>query len=158
VALFHPVGRILRGLLRPLDPRPWLRRVREPLGLLANLGGARVKRLGLTLLGGREARRQERDAFPGADWLARLSAERAQRGPDFFPRWLAGRPGRVVELMCHPGHPDPTVAGRDELREQRVQEHARLRDPGFLLACRQAGFVLRRPTALTNTLRVRHVA
>jgi predicted glycoside hydrolase/deacetylase ChbG (UPF0249 family) len=152
IALFHPVGTILRRLLRPLRPRPWLRRVREPWGLLAGLGGARVKRLGLSLLGRGLARELEQEGFPGSDWLLGIGSPCAD--PNFFARRLARAPGRVVELMCHPGHADPTLAGRDvsarHWPDPRAAELHALAAPPFRAACQRAGFRLTRPTELTR--------
>jgi predicted glycoside hydrolase/deacetylase ChbG (UPF0249 family) len=150
VALFHPVGAILRALLRPLTPRPWLRRVHEPWRLLPRLGGARIKRVGLSLLGRRAARMQERAGFPGSDALAGIGSPCAD--PAFFTRRLARTPGTVVELMCHPGWTDPTLAGRDDSAGQhpdpRVGERRALAAPDFSQAYRRAGFRLARPAEL----------
>src|SRR5262249_25312640 len=53
VQVFAPVGAILRRILRPALPRPYLRCVREPWRTLARVPGARLKRLFLSLLGRR---------------------------------------------------------------------------------------------------------
>ena len=71
--------------------------------------------------------------------------------PDFFARWLTLIPGRVVELVCHPGHLDATLVGRDchegdGLQRRRVDEYRLLADPSFDQACRRAGFVRVRPS------------
>jgi chitin disaccharide deacetylase len=65
-------------------------------------------------------------------------------------------PGRVVELMCHPGHHDLTLLGRDAkpgdgLIRRRVDEYQRLIDPSFPEACRRAGFTLLPPSRLPRT-------
>jgi hypothetical protein len=54
-------------------------------------------------------------------------------------------------LMCHPGHPDRTLLGRDATAadgqlERRVREYHLLRQPQFLRACHDAGFLLAAPT------------
>src|SRR5262249_51771405 len=113
VSVFPPVGRILREVLRPLSPRPFLRRVREPWKTWAGVPGARVKRGVLSILGGMESVRQTREGYPGAGWLAGITDPVWVQRDDFFSRWLARVPGDVVELMCHPGHWDPTLVGRD---------------------------------------------
>jgi predicted glycoside hydrolase/deacetylase ChbG (UPF0249 family) len=162
VAIFPPVGEIVRGMLRPLCPRPFLRRVAEPWWTWLRISGARTKRAVLTVLGRREARRQAREGFPGADYLAGITALGRPRDARFFARWLARTPGKVVEFMCHPGHFDVTLPGRDcrhddGLQQGRVDEYHLLREPGFLLACRQAGFTLVRPSDLRRAA-TRHVA
>src|SRR5262249_35047584 len=93
VSLFPPAARRLRARLArtsrlPRQPRPYLRRGREPWGMLARIPGARLKRALLSLLGRAEADRQVRASFPGADWLAGITGPRAVRDPAFFRRWL----------------------------------------------------------------------
>jgi predicted glycoside hydrolase/deacetylase ChbG (UPF0249 family) len=154
VALFPPVGGILLDLLGDCRPRPYLRRVREPWPALARVGGARLKRLVLSGLGRLHARAQERAGFPGNDWLAGASGTRPLDDPEFFRHWLARVPGRVVELMCHPGHLDATLVGRDcgpgAPLERRAEEWKLLADPSFADACREAGFTLAAPSALAH--------
>jgi predicted glycoside hydrolase/deacetylase ChbG (UPF0249 family) len=148
-SLFPPVGAILRGLLARSRPLPYLRRVREPWGMLARVPGARIKRTGLSLLGRLEARALDRAEFPGPDWVAGITDPPSVRDPDYLVRWLTRVPGRVVELACHPGHHDITLIGRDctardgRLR-RRVDELRLLGQPAFAEACRRAGF---RPVA-----------
>lgn len=139
VNLFPPVGTILFDILARQRPLPYVRRVQEPWPLLARIPGARVKRAVLTALGRLQARRQERMGFPGADWLAGVTDAPSAQSPEFFVRWLERMPGRCVELMCHPGHRDETVIGRDGLVERRVDELALLRQPAFTEACRRVG-------------------
>lgn len=154
LALFPPVGAVLDGLLRPAARPPYVRRVREPWATLAVVPGGRVKRVALNALGRRHARGLARAGFPGADWLAGVADAASAADPEFFARWLRRVPGRVVELMCHPGHPDPTLDGRDGSAEdgllrRRVDEMRLLSDPGFDEACRRGGFVRVRPSDLT---------
>jgi predicted glycoside hydrolase/deacetylase ChbG (UPF0249 family) len=144
VQVFPPVGAILRRLLAEQRPLPYLRRVQEPWGMLARVPGARLKRAFLTLLGRRDAEQCRRAGFPGNDWLAGITDPPWVADPDYLVRWLTRIPGRVVELTCHPGHLDTTLVGRDctagdGLLLRRVHELERLREPGFLAACRQAG-------------------
>ncbi len=160
VALFPPVGRILREVLREESRRPYLRRVREPWTMLARVRGARVKRAFLNLMGRREAAGQARDGFPGADWLIGVTDPPWVRDPCFWARWLAAAPGEVVELMCHPGHLDRTLVGRDcgegdGLMQRRVDERLLLADPAFLAACRRAGFTLAAPSHLLQETKAR---
>lgn len=152
VGLFSPVGEMLVWVLRHREYAGYLRRVREPWGLLWRVPGARKKRALLNHLGRVQTGIQERAGFPGNDWLIGITDPPWVRDPAFFRRWLANVPGRVVELMCHPGYPDPTVIGRDctatdGLMQRRVDELALLGRPDFRAAVERAGFTLGRPSA-----------
>jgi predicted glycoside hydrolase/deacetylase ChbG (UPF0249 family) len=147
VHIFEPVGAALRTVLADIRPRPFLRRVVEPWRTLVRVPGARAKRLMLTRFGRRAAVKQAADGFPGADHLVGVTDPPHVRAADFFRRWLAAAPGRVVELTCHPGHLDGTLDGRDgSLADgqlhRRPRELALLRDPGFPAAVAEAGFRL----------------
>jgi predicted glycoside hydrolase/deacetylase ChbG (UPF0249 family) len=147
VQVFAPVGPILCGILDRCRPRPYIRRIREPWPMLLRIPGARRKRLVLSLLGRRNARRQNRDGFPGNDWLAGITDPTWVADPEFFVRWLRQLPGRVVELTCHPGLLDPILIGRDctasdGMVQRRFREWHLLQRPSFADACRKAGFVL----------------
>jgi predicted glycoside hydrolase/deacetylase ChbG (UPF0249 family) len=158
VQVFPPVGTILEVLLAAQRPLPYVRRVREPWRLLATVPGARGKRAFLSSLGGWAARRLARAGFPGGDWHVGITDPPCVADPDFFARWLRHVPGRVVELCCHPGLHDTTLLGRDcaardgQMR-RRVREHELLGQPGFLDACRRAGFALVAPAALRGPRR-----
>ena len=108
----------------------------------------------LALLRQERVRRRQRQAgFPGNDWLVGISDPVHVADPDFLVRWLRHVPGRVVELMCHPGHPDGTLLGRDATPtdgqlQRRVQEYHLLRQPSFWQTCRAAGFQLAAPAQL----------
>jgi predicted glycoside hydrolase/deacetylase ChbG (UPF0249 family) len=161
--LFGPVGATLREILRGQPRRPFLRVVTEPVSTLLRVPGSKFKRAALSLLGRRARRAQRREGFAAADWLAGITDPPWVRRPDFFALWLAAVPGRVVELMCHPGEYDPTLIGRDcsatdGYLERRVDELALLRKPDFLACCARAGFRLTLPSELTGEARVRHVA
>lgn len=162
---FAPIGRLLIELFAEQRPLPYLRRVREPWRLLWQIPGAHTKRLVLSLLGRVTSWRQDRAGFPGNDWLAGITDPRNLEDPDYLVRWLTHIPGDVVELTCHPGHPDPTLPGRDGtdadgLLRRRIRELELLRDDRFLDAVRRAGFVLTAPAQLAhrNGRRSRHVA
>jgi hypothetical protein len=155
VQLFGPVGPILLDLLKRQRPRPYLRRLREPWRLLAQVPGARFKRAVLSAFGRRDAQRQAQAGFPGNDWLAGITDPPCLADAAFFVRWLTRIPGRVVELACHPGHWDPTLIGRDCSAgdgriERRVREFALLKHPSFAEACRPAGFTLVSPSQLLH--------
>jgi hypothetical protein len=123
--------------------------VRESWVTLARVPGARAKRLLLTALGRVQARRLDRAGYPGNDWLAGAADARRAGRADFFTRWLTRARGRVVELMCHPGHYDPSLLGRDAFSEAdlrwRVDEARQLAAPEFRTACERAGFRLAAP-------------
>ena len=151
IALFPPVGRILIELLRRQHPAPHFRRVREGVGSLHAIPGARLKRAALSLLGQRLARRTSDAGFPGCDRFAGLSVPSCSRDPLFFVRWLLHTPGGSVELMCHPGYDDATLVGRDGQPgdgtiERRARELQLLRGDSFAAAVRDAGFQLVAPT------------
>ncbi len=153
VALFAPVGEILLQLLAGLQVKPYVRRIQEPWPVLRTLGGARLKRAVLGLLGRRLSRMQEAHGFPGNDWLAGITTPACLNDRSFFVRWLQAMPGQVVELMCHPGRLDATLIGRDcsdsdGLMQQRVNELRWLRDPEFIEAIEAAGFRLTSPGAI----------
>jgi predicted glycoside hydrolase/deacetylase ChbG (UPF0249 family) len=143
--VFRSVGDALARVLTGEGARPFVRRVVEPLGTLLRVPGGRLKRAFLVWLGRRAARRQRAAELPGNEALAGITDPPFVRDPDFFARWLATARGRFVELSCHPGHFDPTLAGRDGTLtdghvHRRPRELALLRDPGFLAAVRAAGF------------------
>ncbi len=166
VALFPPVGSILRSVLKARGtPLPYLRRVREPWPMLGRIAGARIKRTLLTLLGRIEARHQVYDGFPGNDWLAGITDPSNLSDPGFFARWLALTPGQTVELTCHPGRRDTTLIGRDGteqdgLVQRRVEELRLLQQANFLDACRLAGFLRVSPSEMLaqRTGRLAHAA
>jgi predicted glycoside hydrolase/deacetylase ChbG (UPF0249 family) len=157
VQAFAPVGSILLDLLARQRPRPYVRRLRESWRTLRHVPGARGKRAVLSALGGRLARRQRGAGFPGNDYLVGISDPVHVADPAFLVRWLRHTAGGVVELMCHPGHPDRTLLGRDATPadgqlERRVQEYHLLRQPQFLQACADAGFTLAAPSGLAPRL------
>ncbi|MHB1424512.1 MAG: carbohydrate deacetylase [Gemmataceae bacterium] len=166
ISLFPPVSSILRRVLHACGkPLPYLRRVQEPWSMLVRVPGARPKRTLLTLLGRMEARHQAYEGFLGNDYLAGITDPPWVSDPEFFARWLALVPGRIVELACHPGRYDSTLIGRDcsehdGMLQRRVQEWHLLQQPNYLEACRQAGFTLVSPSELRahQTGRLPHAA
>jgi predicted glycoside hydrolase/deacetylase ChbG (UPF0249 family) len=155
--IFQPVGGVLLDLLARQTPMPYVRRIREPWRMLLRIPGARLKRGLLTLLGRRDARRQQARGFPGNDWLAGITSPPWVADPQFLVRWLSRVPGRVVELACHPGYWDSSLIGRDCTIadggvQRRVHEFQRLSDPSFLEVCRSAGFTLVAPAELSKVL------
>jgi predicted glycoside hydrolase/deacetylase ChbG (UPF0249 family) len=155
--IFRPVGGVLLDLLGRQTPLPYVRRIREPWRMLLRIPGARLKRGVLTLLGRRDARRQQARGFPGNDWLAGITSPPWVADPQFLVRWLRRVPGRVVELACHPGYWDSSLIGRDCTVadggvQRRVHEFQRLSDPSFAEVCRSAGFTPVAPAELSKIL------
>ena len=163
--LFRPVGGLMLDLLGRQTPLPYVRRIREPWRMLLRVPGARVKRGVLTVLGRRDARRQQALGFPGNDWLAGITSPPWVADPQFLVRWLSRVPGRVVELACHPGYWDSTLLGRDCTVadggvQRRVHEFQRLTEATFAEVCRSAGFELVAPAVVCqgSGLRPAHAA
>jgi predicted glycoside hydrolase/deacetylase ChbG (UPF0249 family) len=151
IILFPPLGPIILDVMARHGCLPYVRRVREPWRLLARVRGARIKRLLLNTLGRRQSRRQAAGGFAGSDWLAGVTDPPWVRDPRFHHDWLSRVPGRVVELVCHPGFEDRTLVGRDcvdgdGLMQWRVDELTLLDRPAFLDAASGAGFRIMSPT------------
>jgi chitin disaccharide deacetylase len=147
IHVFRPVSDALLRVLANQKPLPFVRRVIEPFRTLRRVPGARVKRAFLSHFGRRAARRQEIAGFPGNDALVGVTDPPFVRAANFFERWLASATGRIVELICHPGYFDPTLAGRDGMLEsasvhRRPWELESLGHSGFRIAVRAAGFEL----------------
>lgn len=150
---FPIIGQVLADLLSRFRSRPFVRRVREPLGSLTRLPGARIKRAVLSILGESGSWRFDRLGFPGNDWLAGLADDRSAEDPNFFPDRLAVIPGRIVELMCHPGLYDASLEGRDGSSadgglKRREREYRFLVADSFLNACARVGFVPTSPSTV----------
>jgi predicted glycoside hydrolase/deacetylase ChbG (UPF0249 family) len=159
VHVFRPIGVALASVLA--DARPFVRRVIEPPRTLRRVPGARIKRAVLTWCGRRAAKRQHEAQLPGNDTLLGITDPPYTEDPSFFTRWLSSAKGRFVELSCHPGHFDETLAGRDGTLEdgfirRRPRELALLSQPGFLDTVRECGFTL--VTAAELVERQRHEA
>jgi chitin disaccharide deacetylase len=153
VGVFAPVGLILLYVLERQGCFPFVRRVRESWPTLFQVPGARIKRGILNWLGRSLAHAQEARQYSGNDWLAGITDPKWVKRPTFFKKWLNAVPGNVVELMCHPGHLDNTLLGRDcqpgdGLLERRVDELRLLQQPDFLESVREAGFTLAAPDQL----------
>ena len=152
-SLFPPCDRALLDVLSKAGVRPYVRRVVEPIGALVRVPGARVKRVTLTTLGVRSARRARAAGFPGCDWLAGVTDPAFVADPRFWERWLAVLPKTgSVEVGCHPGYRDPTLVGRDcdggTGLDRRTHEFQLLQSPGFRDTCERVGLVPVRPSRL----------
>ncbi len=158
IHVFPPIGQALAEVLHRWRIRPYVRRVVEPLASWLRVPGARIKRALLTTLGHLAARRQERNGFPGNDCLAGITDPKWVNDSLFFARWLERIPGRLVELMVHPGYRDETLIGRDCTAtdgqiERRVAELTMLKQPEFRIAAERAGFTIGGTTVGTRTTR-----
>jgi predicted glycoside hydrolase/deacetylase ChbG (UPF0249 family) len=108
----------------------------------------------LSWFGRRTARGGDRIGLSGSEVLAGITDAPRVADENFFTGRLAAAPGETVELMCHPGHADETLAGRDDSNaEQRVHEWNLLRSPDFAVAVRRAGFRLTAPAELCRLVR-----
>ena len=153
VHIFGPVGRALRHVLRDLEPKPFIRRVREPMRTLTGIRGARIKRLALNRFGRKAAKLQAAEGFPGTEWLLGITDPPFVHRDEFFAEWLAAAPGAMLELTCHPGILDATLEGRDGSLvdgqlHRRQREYQLLSQPEFADAVRQAGFEFREASGL----------
>ncbi len=153
IHVFRVVGEALSHVLADQNPRPFFRRVVESRRTLRKVPGARPKRTFLALQGRAAARRQARSGIPGNDTLLGVTDPQYVSDPEFFKRWLAAARGQHVELACHPGHPDPTLAGRDDdPLNRRPHELELLLTPEFQSAVRAAGFELVTATDMATAL------
>ncbi|HEX3147357.1 MAG TPA: ChbG/HpnK family deacetylase [Gemmataceae bacterium] len=152
VSLFPPCDAALFDVFREANVRPYMRRVIEPIGTLARVPGARIKRTTLNILGRRAARRAAACGVAGADWLAGVT-DPGCINDRFWDRWLGELANTgSIELCCHPGFRDDTLIGRDcdegDGLLRRPREATLLRSPSFRDACARAGLVPIRPSAL----------
>jgi predicted glycoside hydrolase/deacetylase ChbG (UPF0249 family) len=153
VSIFAPEGQILMALLQEQKPRAYIRRVREPWGMIRRIRGARTKRAFLNFHGRAMSRLQAACGFPGNDWLGGVTDPAWVKRSHFFEDWLTAIPGARVEMSCHPGFRDETLLGRDcqahdGLMQRRVDELQLLRRPDFFQAVARSGFQLVRPARL----------
>jgi chitin disaccharide deacetylase len=153
VSIFAPVRRCLLDLLLEQKVVPYVRRVQEPWSMLWRVRGARKKRIFLNYVGRIASRELSQHQVPGNDWFAGITDPQWSRHATFFEHWLRHIPGQTVELMCHPGHADATLLGRDcfpgdGLLQRRVDEFALLSRPEFGQAVQQAGFCCVAPSQL----------
>lgn len=145
IHIFPLVRTALQEVLARQGTISYVRCLREPVSTLWRIPGARFKRLCLSSLGRLTAWRMGRDGWPANDWLAGITDPPWVKNSAFFANWLSKIPGRVVELMVHPGYQDETLLGRDCSRtdgqvQRRVDELHLLQQPVFEDACRRAGF------------------
>ncbi|MFO0807013.1 MAG: ChbG/HpnK family deacetylase [Gemmataceae bacterium] len=155
VALFPPVGSALLHVLDPQQPRPFFRNNRESSTTLTQVPGARLKRSVLSTLGHRLGRRTARLGYAGCDVFLGVTDPANVADERFLVRWLSTAIGATMELMCHPGHDDETLVGRDCCRNddcvsRRVREYHLLRLASFPEVCRRVGVRLVAPSELVR--------
>lgn len=143
IHVFRVVADALTQVLSDLTPKPFFRRVVESFSTLRRVPGARLKRLFLSFQGRSISHRQTAHGFPGNQKLLGVTDPQHVSDPEFFSRWLRSARGEVVELACHPGYPDPSLANRDDdPLSRRPHELKQLLAPEFLVAMQSAGFRL----------------
>ncbi len=143
IHVFRVVVESIMGVVEDLNPKPFIRRVVESKSTLWHVSGARLKRAFLAVRGRSAARRQISRGFPGNQTLLGVTDPQYVSDPEFFLKWLSSSRGELVELACHPGFADPTLAGRDDdPLNRRPHELNRLMAPDFLMSVQAAGFKL----------------
>jgi predicted glycoside hydrolase/deacetylase ChbG (UPF0249 family) len=143
IHVFRVVVESIMDVVADLNPKPFIRRVTESKSTLWHVSGARLKRAFLAIRGRSAARRQDLRGFPGNQTLLGVTDPQYVSDPEFFIKWLSSARGELVELACHPGFADPTLAGRDDdPLSRRPHELDRLMAPEFLEAVEAAGFKL----------------
>ncbi len=156
IQVFPPIGEMLLDILQAQGPPfPYIRRISEPWQQLLRVQGVRLKRCVLHWLGQRLARLCSQRGFPGNDNFIGLANPNKSNHPSYFTRWLHQLNGHCIELMCHPGHPDPTLAGRDIPRHKaldinRVREWQWLQQSDISQRCEQEGIHFIAPEQLGN--------
>jgi chitin disaccharide deacetylase len=159
VALFGPVGTVLLDVLADQTPRPFVRRIGEPLGQIVAIPGAWLKRFELARRGRQLARQSARLGFPGCDVLIGVTNPPCVADERYLERWLDAARGDRVELMCHPGYRDETLVGRDCRRDdayvkRRTHELELLRLVTFPAAVARGGFRLTAPSEISAAARL----
>jgi predicted glycoside hydrolase/deacetylase ChbG (UPF0249 family) len=147
IHIFSPIAETLSGIWERQNPRPYVRRVREPWSMFLRVPGARVKRLMLSASALRTVGIYDTLGCPANDSLAGITDPVCVTDPNYIARWLRRVPGRVVELACHPGYWDDTLHGRDcevgdGKAQRRVDELDLMCRPSFAEVCQEARFQL----------------
>lgn len=153
VSLFPPADKALLKILGKQTPRPYLRRVVERIRPLFSVPGARIKRMVLSTLGSRVARKARKMGLSGSRQLIGVTDHGCVTDERFWTRWLDKTSRRGgIEICCHPGYYDTTLTDRDCDAEEgllrRPRETDLLRLPTFREAIAQAGLVPVRPSQL----------
>ena len=158
----HVFGVVLDSLLHVLSDlpsKPFLRRIVESSRTLRTVPGARLKRAFLAFRGRSAANRQAAAGFPGNETLLGVTDPQHVSNPQFFNQWLASSSGELVELACHPGYPDSTLAGRDDdPLHRRPHELELLMKPEFQDQVRAAGYRLVTSMGLADALESNELA
>lgn len=151
VGIFPGISEIFLEILGSLGYRPWVRRVVESSETRRNIRSAATKRWFLCRYGERQSRFLDRNGYPGAQHLIGLANPGDLKSSRFFERWLESCDGSLIELMCHPGHRDDSLIGRDITRAgsalmRRVWEYQALSSGQFLKVVSDQGFEMARPS------------
>jgi predicted glycoside hydrolase/deacetylase ChbG (UPF0249 family) len=159
VALFGPVGSVLLDVLGEQAPRPFVRRIGEPVGQILAVPGARIKRFELARRGRRLALQSAGLGFPGCDVLIGITDPPYVADERYLERWLGAARGERVELMCHPGYRDETLIGRDCRGDdayvtRRTHELELLRLASFPAAIARGRFRLTAPSEIAAAARL----
>lgn len=146
-------------ILAEIQPNPWVRRVVEPVTTNRSPKGLALKRRFLSHYGKKQARYLDQAGYPGAHYLAGIANPESLQDSLFFQRCIQETPGDTVELMCHPGHHDLTLVGRDVSRpgpglDRRPLEWTMLQDRHFLDTVRALGMEITRPSWIGRTGRI----
>lgn len=147
-------------ILAEIQPRPWVRRVVEPTTNNNRTSrGLTLKRRFLSHYGRKQAVHLDKAGYPGAPFLAGIANPENLQDAFFFQRCIQETPGDPVELMCHPGHHDLTLLGRDVARpgpglDRRPLEWAMLQDRPFQDTVRAQGMQITRPSSMDKADRI----
>lgn len=146
-------------ILAEIQPKPWVRRVVEPMTTNRGSKGLALKRRFLSHYGKKQARSLDQFGYIGAPYLAGIANPESLQDSLFFQRCIQETPGETVELMCHPGHLDLTLVGRDVARpgpglDRRPLEWSMLQDRPFLDAVRALGMEINRPSLIGKSDRI----
>lgn len=159
VGTLSGISEVYLKILSEIQPRPWVRRVVEPNTGNRTTRGLALKRRFLSHHGRKQASHLDAGQYPGAPYLAGIANPENLQDSLFFQRCLQETPGDLVELMCHPGHLDLTLVGRDVSRhgpglERRPLEWAMLQDRPFHEAVRALGMEIIRPSQIGKVGRI----
>lgn len=127
-----------------LDPaRTWLRVCTSPAAELVRRGGAVPHALLIDGLSRPLGRMVARHGLTANDDFRGVTTFSPRGVAHEFERWITG-PGHRPLMMCHPGHVDDVLRGRDAVHARREAEFAYLAGPRWPEALAQRGVSLTR--------------
>lgn len=125
-----------------LDPaRTWLRVCTSPAAELVRRGGAVPHALLIDRLSRPLGRMAARHALVANDDFRGVTTFSPRGVAHEFERWITG-PGHRPLMMCHPGHVDDVLRGRDVVHARREEEFAYLAGPRWPEALAERGVAL----------------